>query len=976
MNTTRKYSLRFILTFLFAVLMLVVGGLIGWLNYNQTSKLIISASNELYENVSKETVLNYRTTYNPVFNSLKLLSYSPLSKSVSIEQRIQFVDVLSTVINTDDSTSAIQFGYGNGDYFIARKINTNELRGQFDAPENAVMVVDNTAADLNGGFTLHRMYFDNEHNLLKKNKPVASQFDPRTRPWYLQAGSEPKATDPYYFYFMQTVGTTVTMRMHKSDTVIATDITLENISAGLQASKMTPGSELYLVKSDGQVIASSNKDEQLIKEIDGSVRLKRINDLESNVFSNISLDNLFYEQSLSFYNDYSYWKGSVKYISKLGDDELFLMMFTPVHELLEDAIDIAWLTIYLLLLIVVLALPVIWVLSKRISNPMHQLALNANQIMNFDFSRSKPEDCLENTKIKEVDSLTNAQTLMKSSLSQFISLINSLSAEKDFDSLLDKITFETLHASKANAVATYLIEEESQLLNASALKLKSGDVVDISCLPQFSLNNEQIIQELFHSNECKYLHLDVRSDKRWLNLAEKLNDMDMQIIILPLRDRQSEFMGMIVLFYLGSNESLTKNEQQVLSFVQALSGFSAVTLESKRLLKMQEDLLDSFIKLIAGAIDAKSPYTGGHCQRVPELTKMLAQAACDSNEAIFSNYQLTQDQWYEIHIASWLHDCGKVTTPEYVVDKSTKLETIYDRIHEIRMRFEVLKRDAEINYWKALHNGEDSQSLKRKLEQTIDSLNNDFEFLAACNQGGEYMEEEKLQRLKEISNYRWERTLDDRLGISWEELQRMEKEAPGELPVEEKLLDDKSHQIIERRESDKISNENIWGFKLDVPEYKFNKGELYNLSVAKGTLTEEERFIINGHMVQTIIMLEQLPFPSFLKNVPIIAGCHHETMDGKGYPKRLLKEDMPLTARMMAIADIFEALTASDRPYKKAKTLTESLRIMSYMRDDKHIDADLFDLFLTSRIYLDYAQLFLKNDQIDNVDIEQYRLAK
>ena len=387
---------------------------------------------------------------------------------------------------------------------------------------------------------------------------------------------------------------------------------------------------------------------------------------------------------------------------------------------------------------------------------------------------------------------------------------------------------------------------------------------------------------------------------------------------------------------------------------------------------MQEELLDAFIKLIAGAIDAKSPYTGGHCQRVPEIAKMLAQAACDSSEKLFADYLLSDDQWQELHIASWLHDCGKVTTPEYVVDKSTKLETIYDRIHEIRTRFEVLKRDAEIDYWKAVSEGGDVDKLKISLQQTINELDDDFAFVATCNQGGEFMEDEKLIRLSEIADKRWLRTLNNRLGVSWEEAKRMDATPLQTLPTEERLLSDKSEHIIERLESEKIEKDNPWGFNLDVPEYKFNRGELYNMSVKAGTLTNEERYIINEHMVQTIKMLDQLPFPSHLKQVPAIAGGHHESMDGKGYPKRLTKDELSLTARMMAIADIFEALTASDRPYKKAKSLTVSLKIMSGMRDRKHIDTDLFDLFLTSGVYLEYAKNYLSKDQIDTVDINQY----
>jgi hypothetical protein len=383
-------------------------------------------------------------------------------------------------------------------------------------------------------------------------------------------------------------------------------------------------------------------------------------------------------------------------------------------------------------------------------------------------------------------------------------------------------------------------------------------------------------------------------------------------------------------------------------------------------------VLQSFIELIASAIDAKSPYTGGHCQRVPELTKMLAAAACASQDPRFKDFSLSEEEWEELHIAAWLHDCGKVTTPEYVVDKSTKLETIYDRIHEIRMRFEVLKRDADIDYWQQLADGGNAEQLKTELEQKQNLLDDDFAFVAKCNEGGEFMADEKIARLNEIATRTWSRTLSDRIGIAWGEGLRKQRTPEAELPTQEPLLADKEEHIFYRNAKDVIPDDNRWDFKLDTPQHKYNKGELYNLSVARGTLANEERFKINDHMVQTIIMLNQLPFPKHLRNVPAIAGGHHETMIGTGYPKKLRREDMSLTARMMAIADIFEALTAADRPYKKAKSLSESIKIMSFMKKDQHIDADLFELFLQSGVYLDYAKQYLAEAQIDEVDITQY----
>lgn len=969
MIKTKKYSLRFILTGLFAVLILSVGGLLGALNYIQNTKLVLSASDEIYDRASKEIVLNYRKTYNPVHNSLAMLSHSSLSASKTFEQRLKYIGSISAALYSEASITAIQIGYENGDYFIVRKLNTPHLKEMFNAPEKAKMVVDNLSFNKAGDSPLNRLYMDKHLHVLRRDAPMKSDYDPRTRPWFLQAGEKPKAIAPYYFYFMQNVGTTVTMKMQHSNTVVATDITLHDISTGLQQSKMTDLSELYLITSKGHVVASSNKNESLIKNnMQGDVELKLLSELKSNAVKSFFENNSFKEQTLIFEVDGAPWQGATKDIGTLGGDPLYLFMFTPVKELLKDAISIAINSLYLLLAIILMTLPIIWFISKRISAAMHLLAVDAKEVMNFNFSESGKTI----TRIEEVDDLANAQILMKSSLSRFISLISSLAHEKNFDSLLEKITTETLNASQADAVATYLLDDNSHILKPNALKLKSNSKISSACLPEFSLTENNSISKIINSNECKYLSQDAKQNKQWSALANKLNNNNLHLTLLPLRNRQCEFMGMIVLAYSSDNQNDAKNQQQSLSFIQAFSEFAAVSLESKYLLKMQEDLLDAFIKLIAGAIDAKSPYTGGHCQRVPEITKMLAQAACESNADVFSDYQLSEDQWKEIHIASWLHDCGKVTMPEYVVDKSTKLETIYDRIHEIRMRFEVLKRDAEIKYLTALKNGGDDALLKKEFAQTIKKLNDDFEFVATCNQGGEFMEDEKILRLNEISELRWMRTLDKTAGISWEEKKRMENNAQQTLPVEEKLLADNVEHIINREEADLMPKDNKWGFKMNMPEYKFNRGELYNLSIKRGTLSEEERFIINGHMVQTIKMLEELPYPSHLKNVPIIAGCHHESMDGRGYPKKLSKDDMPLTARMMAIADIFEALTASDRPYKKAKTLSESLRIMVSMRKNNHIDVDLFDLFLTSGVYLKYANQYLDDEQIDNVDITQY----
>ncbi|HEY6131048.1 MAG TPA: HD domain-containing phosphohydrolase, partial [Halioglobus sp.] len=385
----------------------------------------------------------------------------------------------------------------------------------------------------------------------------------------------------------------------------------------------------------------------------------------------------------------------------------------------------------------------------------------------------------------------------------------------------------------------------------------------------------------------------------------------------------------------------------------------------------QRALMDAFIELIAQAIDDKSAYTGGHCKRVPELALMLAEHASASDLPAFRNFSLeSDDQWREFRIAAWLHDCGKITTPEHIVDKGSKLEAIYNRLHEVRMRFEVLWRDAEIAYLKQCQETPaQNAELWRQLEQKQRELVDQFAFVASCNVGAESLDQQKLYRLQRIAKTTWQRHFDDRLGLSPVEELRLQRPAPT-LPVTEQLLDDKPEHIIEREQSTNYPPE--FGINMDIPEHLYNLGEIYNLSVSRGTLTEEDRFKINEHMISTIKMLESLPFPEELKNVPRYASTHHETMKGSGYPRKLPGEQLSIPERILAIADIFEALTAADRPYKKAKSVSTALDIMYKMVLNNHIDRDCFELFIRDKVYLRYAREFLPQSQTDEVDEDKY----
>jgi HD-GYP domain-containing protein (c-di-GMP phosphodiesterase class II) len=405
------------------------------------------------------------------------------------------------------------------------------------------------------------------------------------------------------------------------------------------------------------------------------------------------------------------------------------------------------------------------------------------------------------------------------------------------------------------------------------------------------------------------------------NFDKKTGYRSRSFLTVPMKNHEGEIIGVLQLI---NSKDVASGEVVAFSdtdqhLAESLASQAAIALTNRLLINHLENLFESFISLINAAIDDKSPYTGGHCQRVPVLTMMLAEAVNDCKVGPLKDFTMSDRDRYELKIAGLLHDCGKVTTPVHVVDKATKLQTIFDRIALIDTRFEVVKRDAEIAVLRAWLQARDKAGSDGKLDAEIgarvERIEDDREFLRRSNFGGEAMKDEDVARVRAIAReYRWRDTLG------------------------------KSAEFL-------------------------NEEEIKNLTIRYGTLTPEERQIINHHIEVTIQMLESLPWPKHLRNVPEFAGGHHERMDGKGYPRGLTRAQMSIQARCMGIADIFEALTAKDRPYKKGKTLTESLTILGKFKLNGHIDPDLFDIFMWEGIYEKYARQFLDPDQIDEVDV-------
>lgn len=385
----------------------------------------------------------------------------------------------------------------------------------------------------------------------------------------------------------------------------------------------------------------------------------------------------------------------------------------------------------------------------------------------------------------------------------------------------------------------------------------------------------------------------------------------------------------------------------------------------------QQQWSDALIESVAKAIDAKSAYPTRHCALVPELSVLLADAASKSNQQGFKDFRLDDDaKRREFRLAAWLHSFGKITTPEYLVDKRTKLEMLYNRIHEIRMRFEVLWRDAEIQFWQQTMQRPENRSMyEDALKVKQSQLADDFAFVAQCNIGTEFMDQNTNDRLKRLAKITWERHFDDQLGLSPVELDQRSSTS-RRLPVTEPLLADKPEHIIAHNR--KAIEDAKAGKNLNQPEYGFNHGELYNLTIESGTLTKEERFRINEHILTTIKMLDSLPAVDELSNIPRYATTHLETMNGTGYPRGLTAKGLSIPERIIMLANVFEALTAADRPYKKAKTLSVAIFILHQLVEQELMDREVFELFLTSGVYKQYAERFMTTEQIDDVDISQF----
>ncbi len=952
---------------MFAAFVLLTGLILAGIGY----RVVVVTNNldvrdkvdDLTRIIKSELVHSIRQ---PVLPILSVLTRSPLHDCRTLEERLRFLPVLTTLLDNYLIVSGIMVGYENGDFFMVRHLGVKQERQAYDAPPETAFLVSSITRKSEGSRHEHLFYTHDRKLLLRRPAKREKRFDPRFCPWFRAALRSESYTETSQFLFYSRLPVIIfSEKSYDGRNVVGMDITVRQLSDTLRRELPTPHSHLALLRADGTLLASTGA---MLTGDEDDVRMRTVEDLPP-ILRRAAHAYLRGERGrgISFDGKERNWEVSLEEFDFNGKAQYAMALAIPEDDLLSEGMEFLRYSVLAMVGIFIVCLPIIWFASRRIARPLASLAEKAGNLRKFVLD----EKSAIRSDISEIHALARSMRHLQGSIRKMLTITQAISSERDFDALLQRVLKEILSLVQADGGMVALLDEEKKVLldQGSVCWLLDGEKMTSSSLAELRETNVTPDSYKALSQNATLVTSISRKDRRsrMSHLAPGFIDPEVtkiDAVCVPLHDRMHEHIGVLVVCK-AMKPGRAGFRMDEVSFIESFAATAAIALENQRLIKGQTELRDALIHIIAGAIDAKSPYTGGHCERVPAIFQMLLEAACEEREGPFKEFSLNESGWEEAKLAGWLHDCGKVTTPEYVMDKATKLETINDRIHEIRTRFEVLKRDAEIAALRATLNGNDPERETQELEKEWSALDEDFAFVAACNAGGEHMDEAALERLAAIGKRTWVRTLDKRLGVSRDERARMDRTSVPPAPAQEALLMDNPEHIIERGEKDALAPDNPWGFKVTPPRALYNRGELYNLSIRRGTLTEEERYKINDHITRTIVMLEALPLPKHLRGVPEIAGAHHETMDGRGYPRGLKREQMSWGARMMAVADIFEALTAWDRPYKESKTLRESLDIMEGFRRRKHIDPDVYALFIKTDIPRRYAAKYLKPEQND-----------
>lgn len=886
-------------------LVLVVGGSIGWYSHSSMKVILDDSASFASQRIKKELTLVLKAENNQAISVVSLLSHHIALQKNTVKERMASVPALVETLDKIPSILALYIGDSAGNFFLVRKLDGEQDHKRFSAPENCLYVLE----VVHDKVSIHTLFDEDLHKISAHRDIQREHYDPRVRPWYEMAleSNDVIRTPIYDFYAIKKKGYTLSRRIQTDDikknkrtTVFGADIKLDYLTKELELLKPSPNSKISLVDDNGNLIAGDT--------IDKTRFIRRLPN-----------KNKTSEDKDAYY--------SIDEISRVSDTSYYLVLNIPKTDIFLKSETLYRAQAVIILVLLVLGVFISLFFSEKLSDEIAFLSKKIANVKAFNFSKF----IIFKSHISEIEQLSEDIDSVSDSINAFNTLIYHITSAKTTDQMVTSALKDILFFTQI-PTAILFTNKNGKFVPFKGFsdkkELSTEELEPLTFISEFVLTEKALDLNLTYSK-------DISSEN---NHFDELKKFGKEMLIVPLSDRENENNG--VLLFLSQHQFRFHKKK----FIKDLSPYLSLSLESKFNTDRQKELFDALIHIIANAIDAKNPTTARHCIRVPDLTARLAHATCNKKDGKFASFDLSDDEWEMLYMSSWLHDCGKITTPEFVIDKATKLETIYNRIHEIRMRFELLKRETELEYWKTLATDpENAETDYTKLQNRLNTISEDFYFIARCNLSGTPLTDEDLSRIDAIASQTWTATLDDSIGLSLDELKRRKNKA-GDFPHKEHLLADKDEHKIARPHS--ISYPEKLGIKLQASPYLYNRGELTNLKIRKGTLTNEERFKINEHVIQSLLMLSSLPFPKHLSQIPNWASSHHERMDGKGYPRNLHKEDMHPVARMIAIADVYEALTAHDRPYKTHKTHQEAIRIMTDMVEEGHLDPDLFEIFI------------------------------
>ncbi len=507
---------------------------------------------------------------------------------------------------------------------------------------------------------------------------------------------------------------------------------------------------------------------------------------------------------------------------------------------------------------------------------------------------------------------------------KLINIGYEISNQKDHNKLLEIILKGAKELSNSDGGTIYILDDNKKNLEFKIALNSSLDLnfnckssrINLTPLPLYyddEINHKNIA--VVCAIEDKLINInDIYKSKNYdfngaIDFDTKNNYKTISMLVVPMKNRDNEVIGVIQLINKLDEDNKTisfNNDDQLL--ITSMASQAAMMFENNKLVEDLEILLYSLIKSTGSALDEKSPYTAKHIDHVALISQIIADAI-NENETIFKDIKFSKNELEEIRLAAWLHDIGKISTPDHIIDKRTKLEAIYDRIESIELKFELVKKDIEIAFLR----GEIHLDVRN---EAIDTIDNDFEFIKLINHGDTIMSDEYLTKLDEVFN---------------------------------------KYEIEVNYKKEKV----------------ITKNEFNNLSILRGTLTTEDRDIINNHVVVTYNMLKNVPFPKRFRNVPKIAGSHHKTLDGKGYASNeIMNDEMTIQDKILAVADVFEALSARDRPYKEPNTLNQIANILLSMAQSNQIDKDIVKLLFVNNIINTYAKKYLLPSQLDTVRVD------